>query len=295
MSTDRPPLDDLDLSAYLDGEDDGEVSARLEAEPGARERLDQLRIARDAVAGADVVALSDDQVDSIVAAALAVDADNTSDGGHPVSPVPIGRHRGGPPMWAVAAVVMVLVGIGLTLVWSGRDSGDDDVAFTAIGASISDEDSANSSSDGGGREPSTASDMAPEASAGTDLTAGEAGISTTTAPAGAGAAPTLVYLGEFSDADALREQLRDAFPTDGVGPLPDTGITDDLTAAFRCLGKIDGLFTTSGEPTDVGLADVDGSFVVVYDMPYQTDEGRDTTLVIAVDEVSCTPVLTFQR
>lgn len=294
MSTDRPPLDDLDLSAYLDGEDDGDVSARLESEPGGRERLDQLRVARDAVAGADVVALSDDQVDSIVAVAMAVDADNSSDDGHPVAPVPISRRSSGPPMWAVAAVVLALVGIGLTLVWSGRDTGDDDVAFTEIGASISDDESADSSSDGDGRESSTASEMAPEASAGTDVLEGDSELSTTTAPVGGNAAPTLVYLGEFSDADALREHLRAAFPTDGAGPLPDTGVTDDLTAAFRCLGKVDGLFT-SGEPTDVGLADVDGSFVVVYDMPYQTDQGRNTTLVIAVDEISCTPVLTFQR
>jgi len=299
MTTDRPPLDDLDLSAYLDDEAGEDVSARLEADPAARERLEQLRAARDAVAD-EVTPLSDGQVDFIVAAAMAASDGDTSqpDDDHQIVPVPPSSHRGGPPMWAVAAVVAVLVGIGLALVWTGRDAGETDMAFEQVGSSIGTDDAESSRGadvdEGSADDGASATEMAPEAGAASDQVAGTAEPSTTTAGAGSGA-PTLVYLGTFPDPDALRVHLRDGFPATGAGPLPDTGITDDLTAAFRCLGKVDGLFTTSGEPTDVGLAEVDGAFVVVYDMPYRTDEGRDTTLVIAVDEVSCTPVLTFQR
>lgn len=306
MSTDRPPLDDLDLSNLLDEEASQEVAARLEGDHAGQARLDQLRAVRDLVAGAEVEPLSGDVVDDLISTALDAADDGSSarpeHGLAEVVPVPLSRRRGGVPPWVVAAVVVVMVGLGLSLVWMGRDGGDagDDVAFQEVGASISADD--GTGSDGAVEDDSRlyesdaaassgASELAPEPSD------AEGGAATTTAPSGASDnAPTLVNLGEFPDPDALREHLRDGFPAAGVtSTLPETGIDDDLTAAFRCLGKVDGLFEPTGEPTDVGLAIVAGDPTVVYDLPYRTDEGRDTTIVIAVDEVSCIPVLSFQR
>ena len=308
MSTDHPPFDDLDLSNLLDEEVPDHIAARLEADPAAQARLDQLRAVRDLVAGTEVPPLSGDQVDDLIAAALAA-GDHTGPAAvddralADVVPVPRSRRTGGVPPWVVAAVVVVLVGLGLSLVWMGRDGGDagDNMAFEEIGASIAVEDSAADGDGAGGADnrlyesdaaaSAGAAELAPEA------TDAEDGAATTTAPSGApDGAPTLVNLGEFPDADALREHLREGFPEVGEnGPLPETGVDDDLTAAFRCLGKVDGLFEPTGEPTDVGLAIVAGDPAVVYDLPYRTDEGRDTTIVIAVDEVSCIPVLSFQR
>lgn len=301
MSTDHPPLDDLDLSAVLDHEADDTVADRLSQDPDAQLRLEQLRTARDAVAGASVADLPPDTVDALIAAAVAA-ADEQPDHddvpGPEVVPVPLSRRRRPVPQWAVAAVVVVLVGLGLSLVWSGRDD-DSDMAFQEIGSSIAAED------------PNSVEDMNAAAEAGADAAAGTAedglaeeatatdGDATTTAPS-AGVvpgAPNLVFLGEFTDADALRVHLRDTFPTESV-EMPDgfeTGVGDDLTAAFRCLGKVDGLFEPLGEPTAVGLAAVAGEPTVVYELPFRTDDGRETSLVIAVDEISCVPVLSFQR
>ena len=106
-------------------------------------------------------------------------------------------------------------------------------------------------------------------------------------------APVLVPLGSFPDPDALRVHLRDGFPeaTPDAAPATET----DVDAAFRCLGKIDGMFNTGSEPAHVGLATVANEPTVVYELPYRTDDGRDTTLVVAVGELTCIPSLSFQR
>lgn len=323
MSTDRPPLDDLDLSAVLDGEADDDVVARLQGDAAARDRLERLGRARDAIAGSVGPELSGDDVDRLISNALAAyepvgaataqtdpstghdTGGRTGADGDGVVPVPItqARSRQVPP-WAVAAVVVVLVGLGLTLVWTGRDDGgsDSDLAFQEVGSSITaDEDATALSAEATDDQSDDASASAGAAEMNPEPTTpgdgSEGAVTTTTAGSTAGgSSPTLMNLGEFPDVDALRVHLRDAFPTEGVpGPLPDTGVEDDLGAAFRCLGKVDGLFEPTGEPTGVGIALVAGEPTVVYDMPYRTDDGRDTTLVIAVNEISCIPVLTFQR
>ncbi len=314
MSTELPPLDDLDLSAVLDGEADEAVLERLSADPAAQARLGQIEAVRALVATAPVPEPSADQVDALVATAIAAaDIDPTS-GAHGApndtrsgaehltgtTPVPASRRSRAVPPWLVAAAVVVLVALGLSLVWMGRDA-DTQVAFDQVGASIDSQAtsgadagaSRNESFDDDAEAPDTAAaEMAPDAL----LEDAPSGAPTTTGPRSGADVPTLVHLGEFSDVDALREHLREGFPADpSDGSLPETGIEDDLAAAFRCLGKVDGLFEPAGDPTDVGLAIVDGQPNVVYDLPYVTDEGRETTLVIAVDEVSCIPVLAFQR
>ena len=55
------------------------------------------------------------------------------------------------------------------------------------------------------------------------------------------------------------------------------------------------MFGTGSEPVHVGLATLAGEATVVYELPYRTDDGRDTTLVVAVGELTCIPSLSFQR
>lgn len=317
MTTSPPPLDDLQLSDALDGDAGPDVAARLAGDPAARARLDQLRAARDLVAAGEVAPLPDATVDRLVAAALdpldaptAIDTDPVAtgqgDAGHGdgqgegegdseadgtvpiVAPGP-SRRSGTVPPWLVAAVVLLLLGIGLTLVYTGRDDGTD-VAFDTVGSSIADGSAATDA--GRSTDEETAaleSGDAPDV-AGTAVDA----PSTTGAPqAGTTSAPVLVPLGSFPDPDALRVHLRDGFPeaTPDAAPATET----DVDAAFRCLGKIDGMFNTGSEPVHVGLATVADEPTVVYELPYRTDDGRDTTLVVAVGELTCIPSLSFQR
>jgi hypothetical protein len=308
MTTTPPPFDDLQLSAALDDDVDAEVAARIEQDPEARVRLDQLRTARDLVAAATVDPLPRATVEHLLTTALgAADADTDTGEAGPaptapavVAPSP-GRRPGSAPAWLVAAVVLVLMGVGLTLVYAGRDD-DTEVAVSEVGQSV------DESADGGAGArtdaetgapdgPDTGSAAAAEAEApepdgaategaGTD----DAPTATTLSPTGA---PVLVPLGSFTDADALRVHLRDGFPTPAAGSEPAT--ETDLDAAFRCLGKIDGMFGTGSEPVHVGLATVAEEPTVVYELPYRTDDGRDTTLVVAVGELTCIPSLSFQR
>lgn len=304
MSTDRPPLDDLDLSAILDGEASADVRDRLAQDPAAQARLDQLRSAQAALMAATVAALPTTEVDELVAAAL-----HAAGGQAPVVAEPepepvttddplvtplVSRRRKPVPPWLVAAVVVVLVGLGITLVWDGRDDADDNFAFETVGQSIRTEER---SGEGTAGDNAPASEMAEDdISASSPTEAGAAtpdgdAAATTTAPTAD--RPGLVELGTFEDADALRVTLRDSFPT----ATADTTTFDDTLAAAadRCLAKVDGLFQTFGPPTATGTAVVAGEDVLVYELPYRTDDGRDTSLVMAVGEQSCIPVLTFQR
>lgn len=300
MTTDQPSFDDVQLSAALDGHVEPEVAARLDQDPAARIRLDQLRTARDLVATAAVPPLADAEIDRLLATALeaadpaAGDGRNAAPGSAPPAAMVApsrGRRPDPVPPWLVAAVVVVLVGIGLALVYTGRDDGAD-VAFETVGQSIS-----GAADDRAGGDDGSAALEAPDAAASgaaesdpaedtpsTTLSGGEASTAT---------APELVPLGSFADADALREHLRDGFPAADAGSAPAT--ETDVDAAFRCLGKIDGMFGTASEPVHVGLATVAGEATVVYELPYRTDEGRDTTLVVAVGELTCIPSLSFQR
>ena len=315
MTSSPPPLDDLQLSDALDGDAGPDVTARLAADPAARARLDQLRAARDLVAAGEGAPLPGATVDRLVAAALdsldATDAtdtdpvatgqgddgdsdsdgqgegDSEGDGTHPIVAPGPSRRTGSVPPWLVAAVVLLLLGIGLTLVYTGRDA-DTDVAFDTVGSSIADGSAATDA--GRSTDEETAALESGDAAAGT----AEDASSTTGAPlAGTASAPVLVPLGSFPDPDALRVHLRDGFPEAAPDAAPAT--ETDVDAAFRCLGKIDGMFNTGSEPAHVGLATVANEPTVVYELPYRTDDGRDTTLVVAVGELTCIPSLSFQR
>lgn len=307
MTTTPPPFDDLDLSAVLDGDADPALAARIAADPEAQVELDRRRTARDLLAAATVPALADRTVDRLVAAAL-----HAGEAGSPVGAeagpddldhaevmAPLTRRRSQPaPAWLVAAAVLMLMGIGLTLVYTGRD--DPELALDTVSSSniATDTDgAAATAADAANEEAATQPDAAvaespaelPDPAPPDDSSA-----STTAAPSDR--APVLILLGAFEDADALRVHLHDGFPSaaDGTG-VTSTATETDVDAAFRCLGKIDTMFGTGSDPVHVGLATVADEATVVYELPYQTDGGRDTTLVVAVGELTCIPSLSFQR
>jgi hypothetical protein len=305
MTTTPPPFDDLQLSAALDDDVDAGVAARIEQDPEAQVRLDQLRTARDLVAAATVDPLPRATVDHLLTTALgAADTDTDTDeaGSAPTAPDVVapstGRRPGPVPAWLVAAVVLVLMGVGLSLVYAGRDD-DTEVAVSEVGQSGAEaaDGGAGARTDGETGAPDAGSTAAAEAEAPEPDGAATEGAGTDDAPTATTLSPTgvpvLVPLGSFTDADALRVHLRDGFPAPAAGSEPAT--ETDLDAAFRCLGKIDGMFGTGSEPVQVGLATVADEPTVVYELPYRTDDGRDTTLVVAVGELTCIPSLSFQR
>jgi hypothetical protein len=290
MTSTPSPLDDDLLSSVLDGDADAATVARIAADPSASSRLSQLHDAQGMLAASSVPPLGDDVITAMIDSAVQTTSEHDDQEPDRDGVVPIPSSRTGPvPGWLVAAVVLILMGIGLTLVYTGRDQAE--VAFNAVGSSI------GTSDDGSGdlADRGEASAVAPDAAAPAESEAAGA-EATTTASAGSETSddvPVLVPLGDFTDSDALRVHLRDGFPQPDESTPPSSEA--DLDAAFRCLGKVDAMFNTDGDPVNVGLATVAGDRTVVYELPYETDDGTATTLVLAVGELSCIPVLGFQR
>ena len=269
MTDDPTPLTDEELSAAIDGEADPEVTARLDRDPAARARFDELRAVADRVAGLDPVALGDAEVDRLVAGAL--DA--------PAAP-PAPARTGSRTTWLVAAAVVLLVGLGLTLVFTGRDS-TDEVAST-------DADSFETVDGAGDDGSASGAEAAPEASGEADIAA-DAAI-----PSTAPGAADLVDLGTFPSGAALREALATSFPAaaERATSAPALG----TSAIDRCAEQLQVTLELDDGPQQVGVAVVDGDDVVVYEFATTaTDDGSPTTLVAAVGVDACDPIELFER
>lgn len=277
--TSPTPFSDEELSAAIDGDLDADRSAALEADPIARERRDALAAAAQAVARR-VDPLDPAVVDGLIAGAL--DA--------PLAPAAPRRGSRGPQPWLVAAVVAVLVAVGLGLVWSGRNADQEQRAsFDTVGASIGAEDSGAAKGDGADAS-SSASEM-------------ESGAPTTTAPP-ASALPPAVALGEFASGDDLRSALAEAFPTADAATTTSGEVGTESSvlapppagALERCGDQLEVTLDLDDPPTRTGYATVDGRAVLVYefDAPSFAD-GTPTTLVAAVGQDACDQVVIFQR
>lgn len=283
MTDQHPPLTDDELSAHLDGVDDGNVAERLDSDAAGRERLERLDRARRALATATVDPLPPDVADRLVATAL--------EGEDPVV-VPIAPRRprrAGPPGWAVAAVVAVLLGIGLTLVWQGRNADDQQTAGgrTTADETVAGRDAGRSAADLTEPEVADASEtdaLLPDHGAPTE------GAPTTIAPAPGTAT---VALGTFPDPDALRESLATTFPTTSA-TTADPAPSD--AALARCAKQMRLTLSLDAGPTHQGWATVDGEQVLVYEFPSRSfTDGSPTTLVTAVGAEACDQVAIFQR
>ncbi|MCU1497609.1 MAG: hypothetical protein JWM47_1562 [Acidimicrobiales bacterium] len=305
MTDPRQPLTDEDLSALLDGASADGVAERVEADPRARARLDALRAAREAVAGATVAGLDRSAVDQLIGRALAV-ADEPTAGpdagtGGVVAPLrPSRRHPGGVPPLLVAAAVVLLVGVGLVLVWSGRGGTPDrdaasratEITATADGADSGAKSSTAGAGDAKGA-PATPtqqelSPYSPPTTAATDATAGSNGY-----------AAGLVELGRFETPEDLRGALKAGFPTaarstDLWAERGDADLTE--ASVDRCDALVRALFEIEGQARQRGVATVDGATALVYTYAYTLDEEPDvTTLTAAADTKSCNVLVSFVR
>jgi hypothetical protein len=297
------PLTDDDLSAHLDGEGGPDLAARIADDPVATARLEELRAAAHAVRGATVPPLGADAVDDLLAGALAA-SDSAPDGRsdpaeHVVTPL-AGRRRTGPP-WLVAAVVLVLMAVGLGLVWSGtRGSSTDDTASSAgVAERQVDEDTTESAADG----DSGGATEGGEATSGGGAAHGSDSPTTAAAEPGldsADEAADLPDLGPFETPEALRTSLADAFPA--AAPTSDATIT--TSSVDRCAGLLREVLPVEGDPTHVGVAQVGTETVLVYEFTATADPGSTsttvagapaTTLTTAVRPAACDPLFVFQR
>ncbi|MCB0970372.1 MAG: hypothetical protein KDA97_02475 [Acidimicrobiales bacterium] len=285
MTDPNTPLTDEDLSAAIDGEADAELLARIEADPVARARRDELAAAAAHVAELVPPALDDAVVDDLVAAAL----------DEPVAPARPSRSTGTAP-WLVAAVVVALAGIGLALVLAGRGAGDDVASqrFDTVGSAIGDDAGAGGTAlDEEAAEPATASgaESADAAHGAAPTTTTSPSLNTTSG------GEEVLDLGTFASGAELREALAEVFP--GAAFSADDGATrsrasDDAVA--RCAEQLRVTLELADGPQRVGIAVVDGQDVLVYEFAtVATDDGSPTTLVAAVGIDACDPIELFER
>lgn len=293
MTDPRHPLTDEDLSAVLDGEAPDGVLGRVQADAGARARLEQLSGARQAVAGASVDPLDPAVVDDLVGRAVRA-ADELPGHGSGTADVvaplrPSRRTPRGLPPSLVAAVVVVLAGLGLVLVWSGRDrpTARDQAGVSSPVSASADEGraagGAGSSAPGAEKAPGTAAD-----------TAATTGASSSADVAG------LVPLGAFDTPDQLRTRIKD-----GLAPEARTADRDPASAAAyqasaaavdRCDAQVRAVFEIEGAADQRGVATIDGDQILVYRYRYSTEEApQATTLAVAARSDTCDVVLSFVR
>lgn len=267
-----PPDDDL-VSAVLDGEATPEERARVAADPRLQARLEELRAASAFVA-TPVDPPPAGAADRAVAAAV---AERGRSDEVAAEVVPLRPWRDPRRILAVAAVLVLLVGIGALLSqaeWGGGDSGSGgDAALTA---------DTSGGDEGGGAESGDASaEESPDAFA-------------------------LAHLGAVADDNELRLALE---REDALGPAPERSTTSDTTT----LGAADSGVAERGAPVpgeslecQVRLAEADprldgvlfeatttfaGTPAVVYVYP----AAGGGQLVVVVSEDGCEVLSSFAR
>jgi hypothetical protein len=291
MNDQPTPLSDDELSAALDGEVDADTQARIDADPEAGARTAELAAASELLAGASVPPLDAATVDDLIGTAL--DAPVA-----PARPQSAGQRRG-PAPWLVAAGVAVLMAVGLTLIWSGRNDEDQTASFDNVSAEIKSSDSGGASSgSGGGSDAADAPlDHDPTTTAST-ADSGEASASTI--PSTSTRTLAAVALGTFADGDALRSKLAEADDgwvsegTFGDGSTRSKAPTEE--AFDRCAEQLQVTLKLDDPAIRMGYATVADKPVVVYEFPTVSSRSGDpTTLVAAVGVDACEQVIIFER
>ena len=330
MTDNTTPLSDEDLSAYLDGEGPAHADARLADDPAARARLAQLRAAAETVAAARVEPLPPQVVDSLVSVAVAgspeaadlhsgqrppdpgvdgieldgepadddgnaIDHDRRDDEDVIVMAGPARPSRRAPPMWLVAAAVVVLVAVGAGLIWTGVHQTHTDTAarFDTVGSAKSPgAKAANGAATGSGSagRPSASPGLVPRAGPLQPIPPTERSPSTV--------APT--PLGTFTNPAALRKALAAKWPAtyaaDGTtaGATQAAGTDAKLAASSRCAGQIEATLSLAADPVHTGSATVGSRPVLVYEFA-ATASAEHRATVVAVGVAACDPVLIFVR
>ncbi len=316
MTPTDPTPDDLDVDelavhAVLDGEATADERRRVARDPRLVARLEALRATAAAI-GTAPPPVSEDALAELRARALGtLDAGAAGDEAPPpvdpgaapdddevppASPAPVTpiaarrSTRSLPPFPAVAAVVLLLVAVGVALVASGLSGGDEDSAS---------QNDATASADAGGSARANEESDAPTA---------EAAPSTTGADAAAGGDAEDAFDGGavvvFPDDDALRVVLQDIDPRtlDGLAPdattsAPPADEPSDLeAAASRCGAVLEASDAAIGPVQAAALVEVDGVAVVVLATPVAaTERAAASTRLTALEVASCVPRVAVQR
>lgn len=299
------PLSDEDLSAVFDGEASSDVASRAAADPVAQARLAAIRDVVKAVQEHAVTPLGEDAVDQLVARALSsaekvASIDHLRHDGTDglVVPLPTPSGRRTPPSWLVAAAVVALMAIGVGLVWSGQaDRGTDTIAASTSGDSQRKSARTEAGAMGYLDPQNRTNDQQESGAPSTTGAGGPHGLETTTARSQADqAVARLVELGTFAEAAALRTALKTSFPSDIGTAHPTASVSPTNLQVNRCQAQIQNILTITSNASQVGLALVAGTPVLVYEFPATTVTGSaPVTLVAAVALDTCAQVFTFQR
>jgi hypothetical protein len=305
MTDPTAPTDD-ELSLALDGTADAELLARIDASPEAQARLDDLRAA-SALVSTPVAPLDADTVDDLVATALDT----------PVAPPRVARRgRRAATPWLVAASVVILMAVGLSLVWAGRGSDDDQASASRTGAASQTADD-SPEADSAFSESADGSAAAGKTLGSTPSVPGGHGTETTIASQSGTDLPVL-YLGSFASADRLRSATATSFAdalkaseaAPNFGSTPTTTGGDEQASTTqrsdgtapsdasldRCAEQLQVTLSLKAGPLQRGYATVDDQTVLVYEFAATSArDGKDTTLVAAVGAEACDEVVLFER
>ncbi len=300
--TDHPTPTDDDLSLALDGEADAELLARIEADPVAQAQLEHLRAAATLLRDARVDPLDDEVVDGLIATAI----DTPIAPARPVS----GNRSGRATPWLVAAAVIVLMAIGLSLVWAGRSS-DQDQASATKSAEEKAQDSGASSD---GQADSAFSSGGGTAGAESQVLPGGHGAPTTAAATPDTASPSTpaLFLGSYPSGAKLREATATSFmdawkasgsslsfdssDAEGSGNARSMQRPPSAAAITRCADLLQVTLTMKAPPVQTGYATVDDEPVLVYEFATTSARtNKETTLVAAVGVKACDEVVFFER
>jgi hypothetical protein len=239
--------------------------------------------------------LDEATVDQLVTTALATPV-------APDRPVAAGGRRATP--WLVAASVISLMAVGLSLVWAGRGAEDDQAGASRTAADSSSQEAGDGAADSSFEESSAAGggEAAPSS--------GGHGSATTIAANPTEGLP-VVYLGEYPSGDALREATATSFADalassdtaasfDGADPQSETASRSRSAppeaAVDRCAQQLQITLSLETNPLQAGYATVDDRDVLVYEFAATSArDGSETTLVAAVGQDACDEVVLFER
>lgn len=305
-----PPIDDDLLSAHLDGETTPADAARIDADPAAMARLEELRAARD-LAATPVAALDDDTSARLRATAVGASAAPADELARRRA-----RHRPRVAVIGAAAAALVVV-VGLASIIASVESGDDDTASVSLDASTEGEDAADlefhaesaddsASEDGSGDDAGAALSDADESGSDAMGDATDDAALDAATVAGIGGDGLSLYafrldgVDDVDDLDELRDRLQEESSSDAGAPAATTttlapGGTAARSAewnAVTCatqlqaaLERTPGAFGDGGPFTHAVIA-IGGVPTVVAFL-----EGPDATLTIALAPMAtCAPV-----
>jgi hypothetical protein len=304
--TDLPPLSDDDLSLALDGEADADLLARIDADPRAQARLDELRAGQARLVGSPPTPLDDEVVDGLIAAAI--DA--------PVAPVAPVRRRGRQSRstpWIVAAAVILLMAAGLSLVWAGRSDHQDQA-----GASLTAQDAATDKSENRTADSSFSDGAAADSAEAAPLSGGHGSPTTAASTATSSDRVPVLYLGSYQSGADLRTAtaasldvawrksgsllqygaLADTADETGASPRRFSAQNPPTQASVdRCAEQLQVTLSMKKAPIQTGYASVGGKDVLVYEFATASakDADRETTVVAAVGAEACDEVVFFER